>query len=515
MPQAVPIILLAFANDREGQFLRNLAGEQQAISQALREAEKQGRCEILVLPNASLEDIIRTFKEERDRIVIFHYGGHADGNALHLSSQAGGEAIIDGESFADFLGHQDSLELVFLNGCATLAQKDHLLRAGVKRVILTDQAINDQSARQFATHFYQSLSTGASLTKSFEEAESVTLLVNQGNSRKLYWEAPKSEAKTLPWQLHKLPTQHENWQLDATPSKPPTSNRSLRIPLIFVGILALLGLGYGLMQWNRTKEPSVPPQVTQKLPPWYESGNIPSFTGKVQDQDERLVDEASVEVENLKDLNQITSRSIDAHLGTFVLQLSPEQMGPNPADSVRFIISKQGYLKTVQWMQIAHLWRNQQTLNFLLLKEAESAPENGGGPKTNTNEVVISTQMAEVLQQQNTQEVLKRIKIDPKLYLNPTSKIDYDRLRDLQVVPQMIEVSISLPIRSTRFKWKASVNGKEVKPTVKNNVMLLKLLKTQEAARIEIRADRYCMAHKLVPDRNHKLDLSQDFARCQ
>ncbi|MEL7342726.1 MAG: CHAT domain-containing protein, partial [Bacteroidota bacterium] len=299
MPQAVPIILLAFANDREGQFLRNLAGEQQAISQALREAEKQGRCEILVLSNASLEDIIRTFKEERDRIVIFHYGGHADGDALHLSSESGGEASIDGESFANFLGHQDSLELVFLNGCATLAQKDHLLRAGVKRVILTDQAINDQSARQFATHFYQSLSTGVSLTRSFEEAGSATLLVNQGNSRNLYWDEPKSEAETMPWQLHKLPTQLDNWQLDRVRSKTPTSNRSLRLPLIVLGILALVGLGYGLMQWNRAKAPSVPPKVNQKLPPWYESSSIPSFTGKVQDQDEVLVDEASVEVENL------------------------------------------------------------------------------------------------------------------------------------------------------------------------------------------------------------------------
>jgi len=374
MPSASPIILLAFANDREGKFLRNIAAEQQAISRALREAERQRRCEVLVLADASLDDIIRTFKEERGRIAIFHYGGHADGDALHLSSESGGEAQIDGQSFANFLGQQQSLELVFLNGCATLAQKEFLLEAGVKRVIITDQAINDSGAKQFATQFYESLSTGAAIGKAFEEASATTVLKESGMTRNLYWEAPSVNVNPkLPWQYHQNATVNTSWKFSHSPSpvKPtPKTASKPKWPYFVIGAIFLLVLGIGGRALYRSMNRSVPPKVkTEALPPWYEPGSLVSFTGKVNDQNEKAVDEAKVEVENLKDLQIAANREIDAHLGSFVLQLSPEQLGKEVEDSVRFIITKSGYYKTVQWMKVAQLWEDRNDLRFLLLQQ--------------------------------------------------------------------------------------------------------------------------------------------------
>ena len=192
MENAVPIILLAFANDRQGQFLRSIAAEQQAISTSLRETERAGRCDVVSLPNAGVSDIIRVFQEERGRVRIFHYGGHADGDQLHLNSSSGN--VVDGQSLANFLGNQDDLELVFLNGCSTYGQKDGLLAAGVKRVIITDKAIHDNAAQHFSSQFYKSLATGMDIEAAFKEAASGTLLHTGGDKRHLFWEDNEPEA---------------------------------------------------------------------------------------------------------------------------------------------------------------------------------------------------------------------------------------------------------------------------------------------------------------------------------
>ena len=46
-----PIILLTFANDLQGQFLREISGEQRGITQAIDPLRRKNLCEILVLPD--------------------------------------------------------------------------------------------------------------------------------------------------------------------------------------------------------------------------------------------------------------------------------------------------------------------------------------------------------------------------------------------------------------------------------------------------------------------------------
>ena len=67
-----------------------------------------------------------------DRLVVFHYGGHANGTLLQLED--GAESAV---GLARLLGQMRSLKLVFLNGCATQGHAALLRDAGVPAVIAT------------------------------------------------------------------------------------------------------------------------------------------------------------------------------------------------------------------------------------------------------------------------------------------------------------------------------------------------------------------------------------------
>lgn len=92
-----PIIFLAFANDQVDttQYLRNLDAERKGIKKALSHLELSEDLEIIEEVNISLEEIFDIFQAARyqNRIVGFHYGGHADGFSLLLNVAAGNEQI--------------------------------------------------------------------------------------------------------------------------------------------------------------------------------------------------------------------------------------------------------------------------------------------------------------------------------------------------------------------------------------------------------------------------------------
>jgi NADPH:quinone reductase-like Zn-dependent oxidoreductase len=193
-----PILLLAFANDRQGAFLRSIAQEHDAILSAL----NRGPAQVVSIPAASASRIVETFQRDRDKIKGFHYGGHADGDNLLLDSASG--QGIDAGSFADFLSNQQGLKFVFLNGCSTLEQARKLRDAGIDHVIVTNRVINDEAAMKFAAAFYGSIASGADVPKAFHEASAAVLLQNGGQMRSLFWEgleANQAEDGNQPWEL--------------------------------------------------------------------------------------------------------------------------------------------------------------------------------------------------------------------------------------------------------------------------------------------------------------------------
>ncbi len=184
----LPVIVLAFANEQEGQrYLRDLPNELRRLQTILEATERQGLCKLVVRPNASLQQIFDTFTEHRDRVAILHYGGHAGSDRLFLEmASPGHDGVAHAEGLTTFIGHRRNLQLVFLNGCSTRAMAAGLLDAGVGSVIATDRAIEDAVARDFAVGFYAELASGATLRASYESARG-RLLAARGNSPRAYF----------------------------------------------------------------------------------------------------------------------------------------------------------------------------------------------------------------------------------------------------------------------------------------------------------------------------------------
>ena len=171
-------------------------------------ALRAGKIELKLLPAATADEIAGAFQDEylEGRIRVFHYAGHADGDELWLEGASGGNQSFSSLGLSRFLGAQDSLEFVFLNGCATQQHADLLLNAGIPSVLVTSEKINDDQARMFSDRFYQGLASGAHLHEAFVEGEAFILgntqNVQQDINRGLFWKKKEEKEKIqFPWRM--------------------------------------------------------------------------------------------------------------------------------------------------------------------------------------------------------------------------------------------------------------------------------------------------------------------------
>jgi CHAT domain len=163
MPSPAAIIL-AFANDwaDDKRNLRSLLAESGAIANVLAPLVEGGR---LAMPppihNATIDAVLGVFRARRyrDRVRVFHFGGHANASTLLFEDADGKPAKAHASGLASYLGQQRGLALVFLNGCSTEPQVRLLREAGVKAVVATTRAIQDEVAAEFATAFYTELAS--------------------------------------------------------------------------------------------------------------------------------------------------------------------------------------------------------------------------------------------------------------------------------------------------------------------------------------------------------------------
>jgi hypothetical protein len=206
-----PVLAIVLANERSEQgFLRGLSLELKAISEAMRQAERNQKIELAVLPAATAREIADLFQDEyyRGRIRLFHYAGHADEDEIWLETEAGGNSGFTSLGLARFLGMQKNIELVFLNGCATQQHADFLMKAGVPVALVTERKINDKQAQLFAERFYVGLANGARITEAYEEAEAYLLGsvkdVQKEVSRSLLWRTDPAQSQQelqFPWRM--------------------------------------------------------------------------------------------------------------------------------------------------------------------------------------------------------------------------------------------------------------------------------------------------------------------------
>ncbi len=223
VPSQPPVIVLAIAREAISayQHLPRLGNELKRIQEQLKDAERNRRCELVVLPSVTVEDITRNIQAHRNHIAIFHFAGHADGESFLVERESGEAQIVDAAGFAEFLASQPKIPLVFLNGCATEAHAAELHKAGVRAVIATSDDVRDDSALQFAETFYGGLATGASIEEAFNEAKATVRMVEDSGwppFNPAQWTLSADEAAAA-------------WQLPA-PSSPPETGPGKRTPLI-------------------------------------------------------------------------------------------------------------------------------------------------------------------------------------------------------------------------------------------------------------------------------------------
>ena len=143
-----PVIVLAFGNDNKSQ-LAGVAKEAEAIIEILNGFKG---CEVINRPFTRPPTLLKVLEEYENRIALLHFAGHSDSTVWKLD---GGSVYAKG--LAKFLKHQNSIRLLFLNGCRNKAQVAAFTKAGVPAIIATSRPIEDSLAGTFACNFYESL----------------------------------------------------------------------------------------------------------------------------------------------------------------------------------------------------------------------------------------------------------------------------------------------------------------------------------------------------------------------
>lgn len=204
--ESLPVILLAFANNHteETEKLRYLRKEHNRIKEILEAAESKGLCELIVLPFATIEEILNQLQDQsvNNRIAILHFSGHAGTDQLLLEAEQGDPQVIDSNAFNHFLRHAKALRLVFLNACATEAQARGLQQKyPVPLIIGTTQRVKDEIACEIAIGFYQGLGKGLGFEDAWQDAEKKILATHStANSYRGIVNAGSGDRK--PWELY-------------------------------------------------------------------------------------------------------------------------------------------------------------------------------------------------------------------------------------------------------------------------------------------------------------------------
>lgn len=251
----LPVVLLAFANDwaNDRQYLRSLLEENKLLGQILDLQVSSGRLRLLSRQNATVDDILESFQSCRDQIRVFHFGGHAGSTQLLFEDAGGSPRGADAATLAGYLGQQERLVLVFLNGCCTEPQVKRLREVGVKAVVATTAAIQDGIAAQFAAAFYTELVV-RSLREAFEAAERTIRLRYGNDPRDVRRDADKPEViepPGWPWILECDPA-FEAWSLGTEIEISQRAKLRRGLALVTASLAGLLSLSLAASSESRS-----------------------------------------------------------------------------------------------------------------------------------------------------------------------------------------------------------------------------------------------------------------------
>ncbi len=217
------VIFTGFANPHRD--LIHLSQEQQNIQDALSPLEAQEKLRKHLQRNdLNLEGYFKDLRDWENQIHIFHFGGHANSQDIRLQDRS-----IFFKPLAQELKlrNPDSLQLVFLNGCATEAHVTTLFELDVKAVIATSVSVYDNLAALFARHFYKNLAQGDTISKAFESARHFAEAQQKANQKyrilaqPVTWKSRGSfkisqtdeQEQPFPWGLYLNDDEVQNYRL--------------------------------------------------------------------------------------------------------------------------------------------------------------------------------------------------------------------------------------------------------------------------------------------------------------
>ena len=228
-----PVIFLAFANANlqtvPEAYLHNLNKESGDLYRALQLRHDGNFLQIHREEQVDRDKIFHAFAHYAGKIQIFHFAGHADGEHLFLLDDEQEQQAALAKGLADLFGqHQQSLKLVFLNGCSTYGQVKMLLDNHVPAVIATSTTISDRMAGIFAEQFYTNLAGGQSINQAYEAAKawfSTTgeqKIFDQDQARSIGRKKKGENRDILPWGLYTLEENCPalNWKIPDVPFAP-------------------------------------------------------------------------------------------------------------------------------------------------------------------------------------------------------------------------------------------------------------------------------------------------------
>lgn len=202
----IPVIFMAFANIADAP-LPKLEREGENIYRTLNEGAGKGFYLLHREPFATTEKIAHYLIEFKDRVAVFHYGGHAEGDGLELNDQKAGASGI-----AQLISAQKNLKLLFLNGCSTKNQVEQLLALGVPAVIATSCPIEDEMATELAEQFYNALVKKHTIREAF--AMAAGLVKAKGGQAEEYRGIKLPEqTDVFPWGLYTQDDEVLDWKL--------------------------------------------------------------------------------------------------------------------------------------------------------------------------------------------------------------------------------------------------------------------------------------------------------------
>ncbi|MEM6803802.1 MAG: CHAT domain-containing protein, partial [Bacteroidota bacterium] len=149
-------IYSVFANDFSGS-LHSLKEEKRGLRTYLR--DKAG-IEHVVFEDAVSSLLVDELTSYSEKIHIFHFAGHANGQTLKLEKADGEAEDFDVAQLKGYLQKSfcENIKLAFLNACNTHKLGQELIKAGIPAAIITYGVVPDSLAKDISLKFFEILS---------------------------------------------------------------------------------------------------------------------------------------------------------------------------------------------------------------------------------------------------------------------------------------------------------------------------------------------------------------------